>query len=132
MIEFDVTKTITDIQRAQRLNNQAIAALRPDGAFGRAVQIVTAKLHRFMVSITHVDTGALKGSEWMEINMPRLSGRIFINPSFRNPRSGQRPADYGPIENARGGEHAFFDRTLNEAQTVLGEGVRVIQRGIGW
>jgi hypothetical protein len=43
-----------------------------------------------------------------------LRGRIYLDPSAINPRTGQKPAVYGYYENKRGGEHAFYDRTVEE------------------
>jgi hypothetical protein len=103
---FDIKLTITGIQEAQAANNRAIAALRPDGAFGRAVQYGTAAAHRYAVAVTHVDTGTLRASHRMEVN--GLRGRVYIDPSATNPRSGGRAAVYGPYEHDRGGEHAFY------------------------
>jgi hypothetical protein len=49
----------------------------------------------------------------MEVSPSYLRGSIYIDPSATNPQ-GRRPFDYGPYEHARGGEHAFYDRTLSE------------------
>jgi hypothetical protein len=43
-----------------------------------------------------------------------LRGRIYIDPASVNPRSKQKPSIYGYYENKRGGEHAFYDRTVEE------------------
>jgi hypothetical protein len=109
---FNVKLTITGIQQAQATNNRAIAALRPEGALGRAVQYGTLSAHRYAIGFTHVDTGTLKASHRMEVK--GLRGRIYIDPSARNPRSQQRAAIYGPYEHERGGEHAFYDRVVND------------------
>lgn len=109
---FDVKLTITGIQEAQAKNNRVIASLRPDGALGRAVQYGTTAAHRYAVGVTHVDTGSLHASHRMEIT--GLRGRVYIDPSARNPRSRQRTETYGPYEHERGGEHAFYQRTINE------------------
>ena len=39
---------------------------------------------------------------------------IFIDPSATNRRTKQRPAEYGLFEEARGGSHAFYTRTVEE------------------
>ncbi len=109
---FDVKLSITGIQEAQAANNRVIAALQPSGALGRAVQYGTAAAHRYAVGVTHVDTGALRASHRMEVT--GLRGRVYIDPSARNPRSRQRTATYGPYEHDRGGEHAFYQRTIDE------------------
>lgn len=104
--------TIQGIQEAQRDNLRMIANMRPSGAFGRMIQFATVEAHRYAVTITHVDTGALKASHRMTVDGP--IGRIFIDSTAVNPR-GARPSIYGPIEHARGGGHAFYYRTEQEA-----------------
>lgn len=114
--------SIRGIQEAQARNIQRLAALKPGGGFGKLIFNVTATLHRFMGTVTHVDTGALKSAEVMEVQ--GLRGQVFISPSAQNPKSGARPVDYGPFENARGGDHAFFDRTAGKAPEAVAQGVR--------
>lgn len=121
--------TIRGIQEAQRWNLRAIAAMQPDGQFGRAIQYATTIVHRHAVSITHVDTGALRASH--RIQLDGLRGRIYIDPSSVNPDSGARPAVYGAIEEARGGSHAFYRRTVNETQNFIYQRLGImIQRGV--
>lgn len=112
-----MTYTIKGLQEAQNANMKAIAAVRPSGVFGRAIQYATAEAHRYAASVTHVDTGALRASHRMEIT--GLRGMIYIDPSARNPRSGARPAVYGAAEHARGGDHAFYQRTMDEHGDVI-------------
>lgn len=123
--------TIRGIQEAQAANNRAIAALRPSGALGRAVRDATAMAHRHAVSVTHVwkeKGGALRASHRMKVNDTR--GQIFIDPSTVNPR-GQKPSAYGPREHARGGEHAFYERTEREAgPRIAAHALEVIRSGM--
>lgn len=109
--------TIEGIQELQRANLQAMAALRPSGALGRAVRWATMAVHRYAVAITHVDTGALRASHQMHYREGHrdAEGRVDINPSTRNPKHGIPPARYGPVEHARAGSHAFYERTYFEA-----------------
>lgn len=123
--------TIEGIQQAQAANNQMIAALKPRGAFGRALQVALTEAHRFAVIITHVDTGALRASQRMRLNEAALYGLVYIDPAARNPITGERTAIYGPYEHARGGEHAFYERVVNErGQQILGEAADVLVRGL--
>lgn len=62
--------------------------------------------------ITHVITGALRGSH-TAFRLGNLEWMVAPNPGTINP-FGFRPKDYGPIEHARGGSHAFYQRTLDE------------------
>lgn len=120
--------TITGIQHAQQRNQRQIAALRPSGAFGEAIREATVELERYAIAVTHVDTGALKSSHTMTVK--GLTGQIFLSPSAVNPY-GLRPARYGPVEHARGGEHAFYDRTVAErGQQVLDRAAQRIARAV--
>lgn len=103
---FDPKLTITGLQEAQAANNRRIAALKPSGAFGRAIQYATTAAHRYAIAETHVDTGALRASHRMEIS--GLRGRVFIDPGAANPRSGRLTSLYGFYEHERGGSHAFY------------------------
>lgn len=100
--------TIEGIQEAQDQNIRMIAALRPDNAFGRAIQMVISEAHRYAVAFTHVITGSLRAAHRMEVK--KLEGTVSIDPGAINPMTGERPADYGIEEHGRGGTHAFYDR----------------------
>ena len=113
-----VSVTITGIQEAHAANLRAIAAVKPEGGLGRAIQYATTAAHQYAVSITHVDTGALRASERMALFGTR--GEIFLDPTARNPRGGERTAIYGVTEHERGGSHAFFRRTIDEAGERIG------------
>ena len=108
--------TIEGLQEAQAAMNKVLAELQPRGAYGRAVQLVTIGAHSYLVSITHVDTGAYRAAQRAQVRLeqePR--GVVFVDPSARNPRTGERPADYALDEEARGGSHAAYRRTVSEA-----------------
>jgi hypothetical protein len=110
--------SIQGVQEAQRKNEHIIVALKPAGAFGRAIQFALIQAHRHTVSITHVDTGALRASHRMKFH--GLSGQIYIDPAAsggRRTRGGKaaRPSVYGIVEHRRGGKHAFYQRTQIEA-----------------
>jgi hypothetical protein len=74
------------------------------------------------VSITHVWIvlgGGLRAAHRMQREGLAL-WRIYLDPLAVNPR-GQRPAVYGPVEHARGGEHAFYERVELERGQDIGE-----------
>lgn len=108
--------TIQGLQEAQQANIKVIAAVKPSGGLGRAVQYGTIEAHRIAVSLTHVQTGALRASQRMQVISAR--GIVFIDPSAVNPRHKARPAVYGPVEEARGGEHAFYARTVDQYDRI--------------
>jgi len=114
--------SIEGIQEVQQRNLRRIAALQPEGKAGEAVRDAIIALHRYAVSITHVGIynvggsmvggGSLRAAHRMEVD--GLEGQIYIDRGARNPRSKTKPVEYGVYENARGGEHAFYDRTSDE------------------
>lgn len=107
---------IHGLQDAQRDNLRMIAALRPSTGIGEAVRVSSTDLHRYTLIVTHVDTGALRASHRIEYNegYGGAEARISIDVAGRNPRTGQRTSVYGAFEHARGGSHAFYERTYSE------------------
>ena len=122
--------TIQGLQEAQRWNARAIANMKPEGAYGSAVRLIVTQIQRYEIIQTHVDTGALRASERMEVR--GLWGRVYLDESAKNPRSGALTSVYGAIENARGGSHAFAEKTVREGaprivgQALSGLAVRLI------
>jgi hypothetical protein len=110
--------SIQGVQEVMARNNRRIATMETGGAAEDAVRDAIIALHRHVVQIIHVDTGTLRASQRMEVD--GLEGMVFIDPSARNPRGKTRPVEYGVYEHARGGEHAFYDRTQSE----IGEQVK--------
>jgi hypothetical protein len=108
-----IRHTIRGAQEARAACLSVLANLRPDGALGRAVRDATAAADRYAVSITRVDTGAWRASHRPEVD--GLHGRLALDPSTTNPRSGSRPVVYGAIWEERGGKRAVYARTVNEA-----------------
>ena len=103
---------IWGIQEAQRDNNLLIAKLQPNGEVEQTIKDLIIGAHRHVIQITHVITGSLRASHRMEFK--GLRGRIYIDPTSVNPKTRNKPVDYGIVENARGGIHAFYDRTVDE------------------
>lgn len=116
--------TIRGLQKAQGMQQRAHAAVQPQGARGQAVQYITAQAQRYMISIIHVDTGALRASPRIMVDYANARGTILLSPVARNPKSGQLTSVYGVYEHERGGDHAFMDRTAEEV------GARLLQHGV--
>ncbi len=107
-----IKANIKGLQKAQAENIRRLAELKPQGAAGQAIRRAGQMIIRYVIAITHVDSGALRASHRIEVN--GLRGRIYIDPSARNPHTGALTSVYGAIEHARGGKHAFYTRTKNE------------------
>ena len=99
--------SIKGLQEAQQSNQRRIAALRPSSALGRGVQFMGLEGLRVAISVTHVDSGALKAAHRLELDLDVPRAQIEIDPGATAPDGG-RPAEYGPVEEARGGDHAFY------------------------
>ncbi len=100
---------VRGLREAQQGLQQLQANTSPDGMRGR-VQLAIGQLHRYASAIVHVLTGRLKNSLFMDIE---TAGNDVIGYVATN-------VEYAPIEDARGGDHAFFGRTVAE------EGPRVV------
>ena len=111
--------------------DQIVEGMRGSAAMGRAVQSVTRGALAYAKQITHVITSGLQTAHRATIeltNEPR--GVIFIDPSSVNP-VGERPYIYGPKEHGKGGEHAFYARTVAEAgQALVVQGINEMVRGL--
>lgn len=116
----DVNLALEGIKEAQQANLRTISQLSPQGRGGRAVFYLISDLWTYAVRITHRDTSALALSHRMEVKGNR--GEIYLDPASQNPRPqgprqtkpNAKPAEYGIYEHNRGGDHAFYDRTIGE------------------
>lgn len=118
------------LENAQQMQDQLVRAAESLSAkgVGKRVQGTTLRLHRYAVRVTHKDTTALSRSHILRVR--GLHGEIYINPAARNPK-GKRPAVYGPYEHARGGAHAFYDRTVREHGDVAVDAeLRILVEGM--
>lgn len=124
-----VDNSIRGIQEVQQANQQMLAALRPSGALGQAVQGATLDAQRYAITITHVGKyrrgrkyiggGSLRASHRVEMNGKR--GRVYIDPDSVNPVTRAKPSEYGVYEHARGYPHNFYERTVIERGNVISQ-----------
>ncbi len=105
---------IRGLQQAQRAMLRIMTSVKPNNSLDRATQTAAIGLHRYLVTVTHVDTGSYRASQYVRRVAP-MRYRIYIDPAAINPRSGAKPAVYGALEEARGGGHAAYQRTYQQA-----------------
>lgn len=105
--------TIAGLQAAQDAMLRAVAAVRPRGGLGRAVQYVLIAAHRYETAITHVDTGALRAAHSINYS-GGARGTIETDLNAVNPRSGRRVIEYAGAEHRRGYPHSYAERTVEE------------------
>ncbi len=119
---ISVTAGITGIQAVQQDILKAAAMVEPgeSGAAGHIVKYVTLGLHRHAVAYTHVDTGTLRASQFVEIQ--GLTGSVYVG-GGRNPKSGKPASEYAVYEHDRGGEHAFYDLAVRHVDELIDRAV---------
>lgn len=119
----DLHMRIYGMQRAQADNQQMLMASKPEGEFGEAVDFAVKHALAYAIRVTHVDRGWLKASH--RGRRAGLKGMVYIAPQGGE----DDPAEYGPYEHARGGSHAFYDRTIEEAGDQIAKGALKIMAG---
>ena len=132
---FSVGLTITGLQEAQRRNLRRMVLLEPENAPGRAVQHATAEMHRFLTSHTPWETGSLRASRRVIVNLRVPRGQVFNSANSYNPRSNTPPHVYdkylharGEIRGLRGGFQASYTYTKRtHSASVLKKAVSDLQ-----
>lgn len=123
--------TIEGLQLAQDEANRLIAADKSGRVLEQGTRFAVSRMHRYRVSITHVDTGSLRGATRQEVR--GLNGRVFIDATARNNRTGANVRGYAETEEARGGSHAAAARTVSEQwPRVRSDTYRFVSEALGF
>ncbi len=107
---------IEGLQEAQAAVQRAVAVGQSNGPLEAAVRGATLQAQRYAIAATHIDTGTLRAAHTIEVN--GKIGMVYIDPAAINDRTGQYAAVYGPYEHERGGEHAFYERALDDIMGI--------------
>lgn len=96
--------------------NVIVKTMRPSGAVERATRLSIDMARRYAASITHRQSGILASAHTssFEVGGGDFRGRIYLDPAVKGER-GTPPSIYGLAEHAKGGSHAFYERTAAEA-----------------
>lgn len=98
------------------------------GSFSLLIRETLEELRDYARAITHRSTGTLAESHTVYFDTAHQRGEIRPDPTFarRQGRRGrlQSVEQYAAYEHARGGDHAFYQRTLDEY------GDKVVRRGV--
>lgn len=119
------------VERTQKIlkaHLQIIESLKPSGPMGAMVKGGAVAAHAYAQKITHVDTGNLKASHRIDPNAergPAWTAAAVLLGSSPHPRSGIPAEQYGFYEHDRGGSHAFYERTAQEAFPRIARGAVV-------
>ena len=111
---MSVEAEIKGLEETQERMATLLQEISAGGGLEAIIAKATLRAHRYATMIVHVDTGRLKNSLF-----PRVSTR-------GNDVYGIVGTNvvYAPIEEGRGGEHAFFGRTVDEDGPAIVEQVR--------
>ena len=102
------------------------ARLSPHGAFGKGILAMAIMGRAIAESKTHRITSALSQSHRTRFSASGLYKRggpeseVYIVP-IRNPISGIPTTFYAGIEDARGGDHAFYNTVVEDYDNLLFE-----------
>ena len=98
------------------------------GSFSLLIRETLEELRDYAAAITHVSSGTLAASHRVTFDTAHQRGEISPDPTFarRQGRTGriQSVEQYAAAEHARGGSHAYYQRTLSEY------GDAVVRRGV--
>ena len=120
--------SIRGLQAAQAAANKAAAAVSAGGALGRAVKHITAREHRYAVTINPVDTGSWRASQRQLMSNDGLTGRVFLQPGAANSRTGGPVSRYASMYESQGGRYAVYKRTFEEdGPAALREGGEIVR-----
>lgn len=113
---IDLQFRVSGHDRVARLAKELAGGTKYRGYIRDAIVGALQDLTTYAKSITHKETGLLASAITFEYNTSSMVGRLFISPRYVR-ASGNRlhfAWIYGSFEHARGGEHAFFERTVQE------------------
>jgi hypothetical protein len=124
--------TIEGIEELQAINRHMIEALKPANALGRAIRFAALEGQDYLVSIIHRDTRAYAAAQRIAIDQGGSRATLYTDPTAVNQR-GQRPAEYGPYEEARGGSHAAYARLVRErGEKIAARALKFIDKSLIW
>lgn len=114
----DYSMKIQGFQEAMEAMLKATAAIKPTGAMGAAVKEALFMVQAYASKISHIWTSTLKRSHLIQYD--GASGFVYPSPYNINPLSKKPPSFYGPIEESKGGDHAFYGQTVSQrGQAIL-------------
>ncbi|MBW2559221.1 MAG: hypothetical protein JRE40_00050 [Deltaproteobacteria bacterium] len=122
---------ITNWNNAVSENLKFIDSLRPSDRIGKGILAALKLVHRMAVANTHVDTSALKHSHRIDFShsSKEAEGNVYVS-DITNPKHALSTLLYGPIEDDRGGDHAFYGLIYNnEGERIAEEAAVHMMRG---
>lgn len=123
----DYSVELQGFREAQAAMLRAVEAVQPSGAMGEATKEALFMAQAYAASITHQDTTTLSLSHLIQYDSS--GGFVYPSPYNINPKSHKPPSYYAIYEENRGGDHAFYARTVDEqGQAILEKtGIRILE-----
>jgi hypothetical protein len=93
------------------------------GIFKESIEAMLEEARDYAAKITHRGTsGKLAESHEWEYDSHKMTGNVYLNQRvvWAKGSTLMWPFIYGVYEHARGGSHAFYQRTISEAHLYLG------------
>ena len=112
---FSLEIRLTNFYKIRDILNK----LSDRGYYRGAIKVMFERLLGEMTvyarDITHKRTGMLASSHMWEYDSHAMKGRLFVNPRvvYAEGATLRWPYMYGVYEHARGGDHAFYQRTYS-------------------
>jgi hypothetical protein len=116
---MSATPNISGLQEAQAACLALLAAMRPSGALGRAVQFGLATASRLAIAGTPTDTGSWRASH--RVKLEGLRGEVFIDPSARNSKNSALVSVYSAaLARKKGGRYDVY-KSVYQQQGVIAQ-----------
>jgi hypothetical protein len=113
---IDLQFRVTNYERVARLARELAGDRKYRGYIRDTITGALKDLTDYTKSVTHRETGLLASAITWEYDSHAMTGRLFISPRYVRAAGMQLHWAwiYGAFEHARGGDHAFFDRAMQE------------------
>lgn len=110
------------LRRTQEAMFRNAQRVKADSGLKRAWIYIGPEMLEYVRSVTHKWTGTLAASHRLDtkIEGKNLRGLLYIAPGAINPITGIPASKYGPIEEERGGGHAFWEITYKKFKRRVG------------
>lgn len=102
-VGFVNSASVRELEALQQELGRLQGEVSPEGVKA-TLTLAIGQLHRYGTGIVHVDSGRLKNSLFWDVDAGRSGGSAIWGTNV----------NYSVYENARGGSHAFVDRTARE------------------
>lgn len=101
---FVMSADVRELEALQRELQRLQMEVDPARGLGDTMTLAVGTLHRYGAGVVHTDLGRLKNSLFWDVQSSERRASAIWGTNVQ----------YGIYENARGGDHAFVERTRNE------------------